>query len=68
VDLIKPEKRLELIRDLEERTGLTIHRVEFGRVDYLRDSVRLNIFYFERDNWANFSEDMSEAGDSGDDD
>jgi len=68
VEMIKPEKRAELIRDLEERTGLTIHRVEIGRIDYLRDSVRLNIFFFERDNWANFSEDMSETGGSGDDD
>lgn len=68
VELIKPEKRAELIRDLEERTGLTIHRVEIGRIDYLRDSVRLNVFFFERENWANFSEDMSEMGGAGDDD
>ncbi|MEA3461646.1 MAG: hypothetical protein U9R49_07190 [Bacteroidota bacterium] len=38
-----------MIRDLETRTGLTIHRVEIGRIDYLRDSARLFIFYFEKD-------------------
>jgi hypothetical protein len=68
VELIKPEKREELIRDLEERTGLTIHRVEIGRVDYLRDSVRLYIHYFEQENWANFIDDVPQTGDSGDDD
>jgi hypothetical protein len=68
VELIKPEKREELIRDLEERTGLKIHRVEIGRVDYLRDSARIYIYFFQREKWANFSEDMSQAGGAGDDD
>ncbi|MCK5066716.1 MAG: DUF4956 domain-containing protein [Bacteroidales bacterium] len=68
VDLIKPERREELIRDLEERTGLTIHRVEIGRVDFLRDSVRIYIHYFEKEKWANFTDDVPQVGDSGDDD
>ncbi len=68
VEMIKPERREELIRDLEERTGLKIRRVEIGRVDYLRDSVRLYIHYFESENWANFTEDVPQVGDSGDDD
>ncbi|MCD4710439.1 MAG: DUF4956 domain-containing protein [Bacteroidales bacterium] len=68
VELIKPEKRAELIRDLEERTGLTIRRVEIGRVDYLRDSVRLYIHYFEQESWANFVEDEPQVGNDGDDD
>ena len=67
VELIKPENRAELIRDLEERTGLKIHRVEIGRVDYLRDSVRLYIHYFEQENWANFTDDVPQQ-DSNDDD
>ncbi len=68
VELIKPERREELIRDLEERMGLKINRVEIGRVDYLRDSVRIYIHYFESENWANFTEDVPQVGDSGDDD
>jgi len=50
IDLIKPDMRAELIADLEERTGLTIHRVEIDRIDYLRDAARIYIFYFEQ-NW-----------------
>ncbi len=52
VELIKPDLRAELIADLEERTGLTIHRVEVERIDYLRDAARIYIYYFEQ-NWRN---------------
>jgi hypothetical protein len=52
IDLIKPENRDEMIADLIERTGLPIHRVEIERIDYLRDTARINVFYFEND-WRN---------------
>ncbi len=52
VELIKPEHRAELIEDLEKRTGLKIIRVEIGRIDYLRDSARIFIFFFEKDGWT----------------
>ena len=69
VDLIKLNKRRELILDLEERTGLNINRVEIGRIDYLRDSARVFIYYFESDNMPNFADDEQVgAGDDGDDD
>jgi hypothetical protein len=41
-----------MIADLKERTGLPIHRVEIDRIDYLRDSARIFVFYFEKD-WRN---------------
>jgi hypothetical protein len=49
IELIKPEMREEMIADLVERTGLPIHRIEIDRIDYLRDSARIYIFYFEED-------------------
>jgi predicted membrane protein len=52
IELIKPDMREEMIADLKERTGLPIHRVEIDRIDYLRDSARIFIFYFEKD-WRN---------------
>ena len=67
VDLIKPENRAALIQDLQKRTGLTINRVEIGRVNYLRDSVRLFIFFFERDGWTQSAGDVDQT-DGGDDD
>lgn len=66
VELVKPENRAELIKDLELRTGINIIRVEIGRIDYLRDSARVMIYYFESENWG---DDMEESmGDDGDDD
>lgn len=63
IELIKPERREELIRDLETRTGLKIHRVEIGRIDFLRDSARVFIYYFNQDDWGNNAEDESRGGD-----
>jgi len=45
VELIKPEKREELIADLQERTGLIITKVDVGGIDFLKDSVVLKITY-----------------------
>ncbi len=47
IDLIKPEKRLELKEDLENRTGLKIHRIRIGRIDFMQDIARIRIYYFE---------------------
>ncbi len=47
IELIKPENHEELIKDLKERTGLEIHRVQIGRIDFLRDAARIIIFYYE---------------------
>ncbi len=46
IDLIKPEKREELIRDLCERTGIKkINRLEMGKVDFLKDTCMITIYY-----------------------
>ncbi len=55
IDLIKPEKRQELIADLEERTGLKIIRVEVGRIDFMRDIARLRIYYYEGEGVINLA-------------
>jgi len=47
IELIKPENLELLLEDLRERTGLNIHRVEIGRIDFLRDSARVRVFYYE---------------------
>ena len=45
IDLIVPEKRAELIADLEKRTGLKITAVEIGHIDFLRDVAFIKISY-----------------------
>ena len=49
IELIKPERRKELIEDLKERTGIDIIRVEIRRIDFLRDVANVRIFYYEED-------------------
>lgn len=46
IDLIKPEREQELIEDLRQRTGLNIHRVAIGSVDFMRDTARVRVFYY----------------------
>ena len=50
INLIKPEKNAELLADLRERTGISkINRVETGRIDFLRDTCELTIYYYVKD-------------------
>ena len=45
IELIRPERREELIADLEERLGHKILRVDVGNVDLLRDVAFLKVYY-----------------------
>jgi len=45
IDLILPEKRDELIADLQARTGLEITSVSIGSIDFLKDMALLKVFY-----------------------
>ena len=49
IELIKPENRNQLIEDLKSRTGLPIHRIEIGRIDLMRDSAKIRIFYLSQE-------------------
>lgn len=49
IELILPERREELIADLKARTGIDVIRVEIRRIDFLRDTANLRIFYYEDD-------------------
>lgn len=46
IELIKPERYTDLINDLQERTGIRkINRIETGKIDFLKDTCTLTIFY-----------------------
>lgn len=47
IDLIRPDRREELVADLKERTGLDITRVDIRKIDFLRDTAQIRIFFFE---------------------
>jgi len=45
IDLIVPEKRDELIADLEKRIGVKVENLEVGHVDFLRDAAFIKVYY-----------------------
>ncbi len=45
IDLIVPEKREELVEDLEKRLGVKVENVEIGHVDFLKDSAMIKVYY-----------------------
>ena len=45
IELIKPERREDLIADLESRLGLDVINVEVGAVDMLRDMAIVKVYY-----------------------
>ena len=59
VALIAPDKRAELIADLEKRTGLKIERVEVGIIDFLKDACLIRIYYDEPVDRGNSIEEIT---------
>jgi hypothetical protein len=48
LEMIKPERRAELISQLEEKTGLSIRRISVEKVNLLSDSATITIYYIEK--------------------
>lgn len=47
INLIREDKYDELLKDLQERTGIKkINRVEVGKINFLRDICDLTIYYY----------------------
>jgi hypothetical protein len=69
IHLIKPDMIKELITDLQERTGIKkINRVEIGKIDFLKDTCRLQIFYEVKGNELNNFNEIDNSKDDDDDD
>ena len=45
IQLITPDRREELIADLEQRLGHKVNKVEVGHVDFLRDVAFVKVYY-----------------------
>jgi len=48
IEMIKPENHEKLIEDLKNRTGLEVHRFSITKVDFLRDTATIRIYYYEK--------------------
>ncbi len=47
IEMIKPEFKEQLIADLESRTGIKINRISITKVDFLKDTAVIRIYYYE---------------------
>jgi hypothetical protein len=47
IENVKPENHEALLADLKDRTGLNIQDFQFSRMNFLRDTVRIKIYYKE---------------------
>ncbi|MBL8011354.1 MAG: DUF4956 domain-containing protein [Flavobacteriales bacterium] len=64
VDLIRPGQREALHNDLRQRLGITVSRVEVGRIDLLRDTAQLRVFYYDDEQApGSFTEMPADDGD-----
>lgn len=45
IELIHPSRHAELLEDLKKRTGLNVYRFSIDRINFLRDTARVRIFY-----------------------
>jgi hypothetical protein len=59
IENVKPENHEALIADLKERTGLDINRIQIGKIDFLRDTVKIIIFYHEDDPSKSYNEETT---------
>jgi multidrug transporter EmrE-like cation transporter len=51
IENIKPVNQEILLEDLRQKTGINIHRVEVGDIDFLRDVSKLTVYYYENQNY-----------------
>jgi uncharacterized protein YbcI len=49
IELIKPSKREEMRADIEERTGLQVTKISIGKIDFLRDTAQVRIYFHSED-------------------
>jgi len=47
IEMIKPANQAALIEDLKDRTGLNIHRIVIGKIDFLKDAASIKIYYYD---------------------
>jgi hypothetical protein len=57
MELLLPDRYVELLKDLSTMSGFPIEKAQVGRVDYIKGQARLRIFFYERNAPNNFSDE-----------
>jgi hypothetical protein len=47
IEMVTPENEAGLMEDLRQRTGLNIHKVHVKRIDFLRDTAEIKVYYHQ---------------------
>ena len=47
IDMIHPQFHKELQVELEKRMGIKINRIAIGKIDFLKDTAQIKIYYYE---------------------
>jgi hypothetical protein len=69
INLIIPEKHQEMIDDLQKRTGISkIKRVEIGKINFLKDTCRLIVYYDDIDGSGSYADQCDIINSDRDDD
>jgi hypothetical protein len=47
IELVQATRKEDLMNDLRNRTGINIHRVSIVRINFLKDSALVKVYYYE---------------------
>lgn len=47
IELIKADRKAELLADLKLRTGFNVHRYSIHKIDFLKDAAQIKIYFYE---------------------
>lgn len=45
IELINPSRHAELVEDIKKRTGLNVYRFTIDRINFMKDTARVRVFY-----------------------
>jgi hypothetical protein len=47
IELIKPEKKEEMLADIRMRTGIDVHRFSIQKIDFLKDAAQIKVYFYD---------------------
>jgi hypothetical protein len=47
IELIRANRQNDLLNDIKLRTGMNVHRISIQRINFLKDSALIKIYYYE---------------------
>lgn len=47
IELIKSDRKEEMLLDIKNRTGIDAHRFSIQKIDFLKDAAQIKIYYYE---------------------